>query len=398
MRILVHDYSGHIFQVQLSRQLARQGHEVLHVYSRFFQTPKGSLVKTDNDSDNFSIVGIDLAEPFQKHSYIKRRAQEIQYGKLLAQKIEDFKPEWLISSNTPLDPQRIIFNKCKKLKIRKLFWLQDIYSVAIRNTLRSKIPVIGAIIGSHYVDLEKSLLKRSDKIVLISDDFVPVMDEWGIEKGKCHVIPNWAPIDELPAKSKTSEWSQKHDLADKFCLLYSGTLGLKHNPEMLLKLATHFQENQEVKIVVISEGPGRDWLEERKASLKLDNLLLLDFQPYEQLPDVLGSADILLAILDPGAAIYSVPSKTLTYLCAGRPLLMAVSRENLAAKIVAENNAGIVSPPDDINAWLDGADKLYRETELRKRMGENALNYAQKTFDIEKICKKFERVVGTDGE
>lgn len=77
---------------------------------------------------------------------------------------------------------------------------------------------------------------------------------------------------------------------------------------------------------------------------------------------------------------------------------MAVSRENLAAKIVAENNAGIVSPPDDINAWLDGADKLYRETELRKRMGENALNYAQKTFDIEKICKKFERVVGTDGE
>ncbi len=30
MRILVHDYSGHPFQAQLSRELARRGHDVVH--------------------------------------------------------------------------------------------------------------------------------------------------------------------------------------------------------------------------------------------------------------------------------------------------------------------------------------------------------------------------------
>ena len=32
MKIIVHDYAGHPFQVQLSRRLASRGHEVLHLY------------------------------------------------------------------------------------------------------------------------------------------------------------------------------------------------------------------------------------------------------------------------------------------------------------------------------------------------------------------------------
>ena len=38
MRILVHDYAGHPFQVQLSRALAQRGHDVLHAYCASLQT------------------------------------------------------------------------------------------------------------------------------------------------------------------------------------------------------------------------------------------------------------------------------------------------------------------------------------------------------------------------
>ncbi|RYJ01060.1 MAG: glycosyltransferase WbuB, partial [Actinomycetales bacterium] len=30
MKVVVHDFSGHPFQVQLSRELARRGHDVVH--------------------------------------------------------------------------------------------------------------------------------------------------------------------------------------------------------------------------------------------------------------------------------------------------------------------------------------------------------------------------------
>ena len=43
MRILVHDYSGHPFQVELSRELARRGHEVTHSYCEAYVSGKGHL-------------------------------------------------------------------------------------------------------------------------------------------------------------------------------------------------------------------------------------------------------------------------------------------------------------------------------------------------------------------
>ena len=48
MRILVNDYAGHPFQLQLSRSLARDGHTVLHTYFGAYQTPKG---RTDVDAE-----------------------------------------------------------------------------------------------------------------------------------------------------------------------------------------------------------------------------------------------------------------------------------------------------------------------------------------------------------
>ncbi len=43
MRILLNDFSGHPFPVQLSRELAGRGYTVLHTYCASFLTPHGSL-------------------------------------------------------------------------------------------------------------------------------------------------------------------------------------------------------------------------------------------------------------------------------------------------------------------------------------------------------------------
>ena len=37
MRIVLHDYPGHAFPVQLSRALAARGHQVLHIWFSAFQ-------------------------------------------------------------------------------------------------------------------------------------------------------------------------------------------------------------------------------------------------------------------------------------------------------------------------------------------------------------------------
>ena len=190
------------------------------------------------------------------------------------------------------------------------------------------------------------------------------------------VIPNWATLADLPVRPKDNSWAQGKKLADKFCFLYAGTLGMKHNPNLLLELAVSFQADEAVQIIVISEGLGADWLAKQRELLGLNNLTLLPYQPFRQLADVLGTADVLVAILEPDAGVFSVPSKVLSYLCAARPLLLAVPQENLAAKIVAQNKAGVVAAPEDTAAFVQAAASLRQDRGLRQELGGNGLHYA----------------------
>jgi glycosyltransferase involved in cell wall biosynthesis len=395
MRILVHDYCGHPFQVQLSRALAKRNHQVLHIYSGSFQTPHGNLKKVAADPENFNCLPIYLSKPFAKYSFLKRRFQEVEYGNLLNEEAGKFDPDVIISANAPLDVQNILLKRQKRKGVKFIFWVQDLVGIAINNHLIKKYYLVGNLIGAYYKRLEFNLLRRSDQIIVITEDFLPILEQPNIQKERIHVIHNWAPLEELPLQSKDNDWARKYGLHDKLCFLYSGTLSLKHNPQLILRLATNLKNRNDIKIVILSEGPGADFLREKKKELKLHNLMLFGFQPFEMLPQVHGAADILMAILEKDAGIFSVPSKVLTYHCAGRALLLAVPANNLAAQIVQENETGMIVGSDNFQGFLEAADKLLQDDELRQHYGRNARNYAETLFDAEKVTDKFIRVINS---
>ena len=70
---------------------------------------------------------------------------------------------------------------------------------------------------------------------------------------------------------------------------------------------------------MVSEGRGADWLRAAIAEDAEPALVLLPFQPYEVLSEVLASADVLLAILEPEAGAFSVPSKSSATTAPARP-------------------------------------------------------------------------------
>ena len=398
MRILIHDYSGHPFQVQLSRALAKRNHQVLHLYCSSFQTPRGLVHKLDTDCGNFCCRAIELSRPFEKYKFIKRFFQEIEYGNLLVKEVEKFKPDILISANNPLDPQRILLKYCNKNNIKFIFWLQDIYGHAIKKLLTRKLSILGKVIGLYYIKSETSMLRKSDRIIIISEDFKKILQNARILENKIELIHNWAPLENLQIKDKNNTWSREHKLYDKLCIIYTGTLGLKHNPELLVDVALSVIDQKHVRIVVVSEGLGADFLKKKKEEYKLTNLIILDFQPFELIPEVMGTADILIAILDRDAGVFSVPSKVLTYHCAGRPLLLSVPQENLSARLVEEMETGIVVPPNENGRFLIEVKRLIGDGGLREKYGKNARRYAESTFDIEKITDKFEKILKEVGE
>ena len=118
-----------------------------------------------------------------------------------------------------------------------VFWQQDIYSEAIRVIARDRFGRLGRLIGEVAGCVERQVARDAAAIVAISDTFIEQLDAWGVQKSKVHVVPNWAAIDEVPLRPRGNAWARAHGLGGMPVVMYAGTLGLKHDPSVISKLA-----------------------------------------------------------------------------------------------------------------------------------------------------------------
>ncbi len=391
MRIVVHDHSGHPFQAALSRELARRGHDLLHIHNAAFVTGKGQVDRLPDDPPTFHAEPMSLGRTFPKYSPVSRARHEYEYAGRLFRRVQDFRPDVVLSSNTPLIAQHRLWSACARAGLPRVFWVQDFYSVAISQVLSRRLGRAGRAAGAVLRALEARTIRNSDVVVVISEDFQPTLTSWRVPPDRVHVIENWAPVEELTPRPRDNSWARAHALVDKRVALYAGTLGLKHDPGLLVELANAVADEDDIRVVVVSEGPGRQWLAERRGDLP--NLLLFDYQPYEALPDVLATADVLVALLEPDAGRFSVPSKILSNLCAGRPQIVAVPAENLAARTIARSGGGVVVDPRDRRAFVETTRDLLADPERRRRLGGNARRFSEERFSLGAVTDRFEAVM-----
>ncbi len=261
--------------------------------------------------------------------------------------------------------------------------------------MRKKIPVVGHAIGIWYEELEKRILRRSDRVIAITEDFIALLAKWHVPRERISVIENWAPKDKILLLPRDNAWSQAHGLNGKFVLMYSGTLGLKHNPSLLVATAEAFKAEPEVQLVLVSEGKYADEVRDAAKTRGLRNLTVLPFQNFEDYSAVLATGDVMLAMIEPDAAIYSVPSKVLSYLCGGKAIVLSANAANLAARILKRSGAGAVVGPDDEAGFVAAIRHFLKNPDARQASGASARAYADENFDISAIAARFETILAS---
>ena len=391
MRIFLHDYGRYPFIVELAQQLTKYGHSVQFAYSGQ-DTPRTAIAPSQGADSPVCYVAIQGARPLSKANLIKRRRAEIEHGKLVVDRLLAFGPDVVISANAPLDAQSAIAAWCSRHSKPFIYWVQDLLGVGIANILSRKIGLAGRFIGARYINLEARLLRSSDLVVAISDDFVPILCSYGVRREKIEIVENWVPLSTEPLPARNNDWSERNGLNGKFCFLYAGTMGMKHNPSLIYNLANAFRKCEDVAVVVVAEGVAASWLLEKKASENVQNLLILPFQPFADLPNVLATGDVLMALLDTSAGIFSVPSKVLTYLSAERPILLSAPAENQISRVVSHSGSGLVTSPADSKSFVCAGRQLYNDPQLRIRLAKSGRSYAEENFDITKIGAKFNQL------
>lgn len=388
MKILVHDYSGHPFQAELSRELAQRGHRVTHSYNASYVSGKGGL-SANHGVPGLSFQALSMSGDFAKYRPWTRLRQEARYAWTLFRHVRAEGPDVVLVCNVPL-LCHFLFTLLNR-QVPLVFWHQDVYSEAIGKEAIRRLGVAGRLLAAVADRMERSIAADASASVVIADTFLPVHERWGTADSVV-VLPNWAPVDELRPRDKDNSWSRAHNLHDRPVLLYSGTLGLKHNPALLVELASLVrQELPDAVLVVVSEGDGATLI---RSSTTFEQAVVLPFQPFDELPNVLGSGDVLVTVLEPHASAYSVPSKTLSYLCAGRPVLALMPADNPAAQLV-RTTGGLVFPParEPLTAAAAQVVALLRDRDRAVAVGAASRRLAEERFDITGITDQFEKVL-----
>lgn len=391
MRVLVHDYSGHPFQVELSRELSRRGHQVTHSFCPAWPSGKGRLEAEPGETVVFDPVGPD--QPIDKHRFVSRLLLEVRLGWELVRQVRRVRADVTIMSNAQV-PTLVVFGLLMLLLRRPwVLWHQDVYAVAVRSFAGDKLGRGFRLVAAAFEVAERWSARRAAAIVVIAPSFVPVHERWGTAD-KVTVIPNWAPLDEIYPVERKNDWAIEHELDDVATLLYSGTLGLKHNPALLVRLARQvIDAGRPARLVVVTDGPAVEVLREEAARLDVP-ITLLPFQPYERLPEVLGAGDVLVVLLEQQAGAFSVPSKTLSYLCAGRPIVGLMPAENLASSLVRRAGGTVVAPDEaSLPAAADWVARVLGDPELREELGVAARDLAEVEFALEGCADRFERIL-----
>ena len=140
MRVNLHDYSGHPFQVQLSRNLAARGHEVLHEYSAQYITGHGRLTVRPDDPDTLSIRSLAADVPLVKYSTRGRLRFELAYADAWQRELEREQFDVVVACNVPL----FAMSRMRQFFARRgqpwVFWHQDVYSLGVAAEAARKLP------------------------------------------------------------------------------------------------------------------------------------------------------------------------------------------------------------------------------------------------------------------
>ncbi len=209
----------------------------------------------------------------------------------------------------------------------------------------------------------------------------------GIATDKVKLFSDWAAPElfTIPLEDGGARFRAEHGFNGAFLVLHAGNMGVKQGLDVVLGAAELSRAAGGLTYLLVGDGAARPTLEARAGAAKLSNVHFMPLRPRAEFMDLLAASDACLITQQRVVADIVFPSKTLTLMAAGRPIIASVSAGSEVARVVREARAGIVVEPEDAHALLQAISTLRSEPRTRRTMGVRARGYARVRWDRGRI-------------
>lgn len=264
----------------------------------------------------------------------------------------------------------------KLKRIPFIFELRDIWPESIIS--------VGALKKSFAISIISKfslfLYKEAQIIIAVTNSFKEYLLKLGIPESKIKVIFNGAD-DYQKSNRKDDGQLDKLGLEGKFVVSYIGTHGLAHGLDKVIEAAELLQSHQDIIFLLIGSGANKKKLNETIRLKKIKNVISLDNQPKENLPQYWEKSKIaLVSLINQDLFKTVIPSKIFEAASYNVPILAAIPKGE-ATKIIESYKSGVIVQPE--NPY-----KLAQKI-IELKQNPKSLNFMSKNCTI--ICEKFSR-------
>ena len=141
--------------------------------------------------------------------------------------------------------------------------------------------------------------------------------------------------------------------------------------------------------LLVGSGADCERLRRRAAEMKLQNVKFLPLLDQWDFRGLLAASNICLVTQQQSVSEIAFPSKVVTYLAAGRPILASVNPDCEVAKVVYESGAGRVVGAEEPEALSFTLQEMRGEDS--SKFGKNARRYASLRWSSVRVLGQLER-------
>ncbi len=238
--------------------------------------------------------------------------------------------------------------------------------------------------------LEKFLYRQASRVVVNSPGFIDHVLQRGARL--VELIPNGADPEMFDPGGDGALFRSKHNLQDRFVVLYAGAHGMANDLGVALEAARCLIDHDDIRFVFLGDGKEKPALQAEAERLALPNVIFLSPVPKNEMMTAAAAADACLAILKPVPLFKTTyPNKVFDYMAAGRPVILAI--DGVIRQVIEECGAGIAVPPGDPAALADAVLRLAADPQQARAMGAAGRRAVEQSYSRSLMAEKLAMLV-----
>ncbi|MGH9257342.1 MAG: glycosyltransferase [Vicinamibacterales bacterium] len=382
----------------LAGHLARRGHRV-SVFTGFPFAPRwrrrdedrGRVCAVERDG-HLTVHRLTHFIPRRPSSAVQRMLMEGSFSAaglaaLVAAMLRSGRPDAFIYVGA--QPALAMLTRMVAAFVRRPY-LVRITDLAARAAL--DVGIVGHRL-SHLLDaFEFASYRKAAGAAVLCRSFEQTLGQYGYPSDRIRVIANPIDVEQIRPVSRSGRFRARYGIPEHaFVIMHAGSMGLKQDLLNVIAAADLTRESA-IHWVLVGDGEVRPRLvDATRASGLQDVVHFVPFQPDEALSDMFSDADALLVNQVRAVKDTLIPGKLLTYLAAGRPVLVAANPESQAAQLVRDAGGGVLVAPEDPAALAAAARQLATaDPRTLASFGERNRAYAEEHFDQQKVLAQQE--------